>query len=53
MKPKITTNKNANFATKLLDSKKLPFDVDLFVESVDRNFGETMKDKPIYLMGII
>lgn len=31
---------------------EIKFDVDLFVESVDRNFGE-MKDKPIYLMGII
>jgi hypothetical protein len=32
---------------------EIKFDIDLFVESVDRNFGETMKDKPIYLMGII
>ena len=32
---------------------EIKFDVEMFVESVDRNFGEGHRDKPIFLMGII
>jgi len=31
---------------------EIKFDVDLFVESIERNFPE-LKDKPLLLMGII